>query len=248
MSQAALIVAALITDSVPIFANSVPATQPKVPQILPLDDSDAGFRQIFDGKTLEGWDGDPAYWRVENGELVGEVTALNPLKRNSFIIWRGGEPKNFELKAEYRISELGNSGINYRSTETNGTRWVLRGPQADIDGQNGGTGQNYEEGGRGLLAHRGDVTYIATGSSPQVIAVLGASDELKAFIKVDDWNTYHLIVRGDLMLHVLNGHIMSEVIDDDRINRKSKGLIGVQVHVGPPMKVEYRHVLLRTLD
>jgi hypothetical protein len=243
-----MVLAALFPAWVPLFANSVPGTPPKLPQILPLDDSDTGFRQIFDGKTLDGWDGDPAYWRAENGELVGEVTAVNLLKRNNFIIWRGGKPKNFELKAEYRISELGNSGINYRSVETLGTRWALRGPQADIDGQNGGTGQNYEEGGRGLLALRGDVTYIATGSSPQIIAMLGTSDELKTFIKVNDWNRYHLIVRGDLMIHVLNGHIMSEVIDDDRLNHRFKGLVGVQVHVGPPMKVEYRHVLLRTLD
>jgi 3-keto-disaccharide hydrolase len=238
----------LFTASIPLLAHSVPETPPKVPQILPLNDSDTGFRQIFDGKTLDGWDGDPAYWRAEDGELVGEVTEFKLLKRNSFIIWRGGKPKNFELKTEYRISELGNSGINYRSVETSGSRWVLRGPQADIDGQNSFSGQNYEEGGRTVLALRGDVTYIATGSNPRVVATLGTSDELKTFIKVNDWNRYHLIVRGNLMIHVLNGHIMSEVIDDDRINRRFMGLIGVQVHVGPPMKVEYRHVLLKTLD
>jgi hypothetical protein len=238
----------LLAASAPLFAQSALETRPKLQQILPLNDSDSGFRQIFDGKTLDGWDGDPAYWRAEDGELVGEVTASNLLKRNSFIVWRGGRPKNFELKADYRISEFGNSGINYRSVETSGTRWSLRGPQADIDGQNIGTGQNYEEGGRALLALRGDVTYIATGSNPQVIATLGTSDELKTFIKVNDWNSYQLIVRGNLMIHVLNGHIMSEVIDDDRINRRFKGLIGVQVHVGPPMKVEYRHILLKTLD
>ena len=118
------------------------------------------------------------------------MTALNLLKRNNFIIWRGGKPRNFELKAEYLISEFGNSGFN---------------------------------------------------------AVLKLA-ALKTLIRVDDWNSYHLIVRGDLMIHALNGHIMSEVIDDDRINRRSKGLIGVQVHVGPPMKVEYRRVLLKTLD
>jgi hypothetical protein len=242
-----MILASLMA-SVSFFAHSAPDTPLQVAQILPLDDSDTGFRQIFDGKTLDGWDGDPAYWRVEDGELVGEVTASNLLKRNSFIVWRGGKPKNFELKAEYRISEFGNSGINYRSVDTRGIRWALRGPQADIDGQNSFTGQNYEEGGRTVLARPGEVTYIATRSNPQVIASLGTPDELKTFIRVNDWNSYHLIVRGNLMIHILNGHLMSEVIDDDRINRRFKGLIGVQVHVGPPMKVEYRHVLLKTLD
>jgi hypothetical protein len=229
--------------SVSLFAHSLP----EPPQKGTLDASDKGFKRIFDGKTLDGWDGDPAYWRVEDGELVGEVTPSNLLGHNSFIIWRGGKPSDFELKAEYRISELGNSGINYRSVGTRGTRWVLRGPQADIDGQNGGTGQNYEEGGRGLLAHRGDLTHIATDSEPQVIASLGTTDDLKAFIKVADWNSYHLIVRGNLMIHILNGHLMSEVIDDDKTNRRLKGLIGLQVHVGPPMKIEYRGVLLKTL-
>jgi hypothetical protein len=245
---ALVIVGPLFMASHPLFAHSVVETPPKVRQLLPVDDSDTGFKQIFDGKTLDGWDGDPAYWRAEDGELVGEVTASNLLKRNSFIIWRGGKPKNFELKAEYRISEFGNSGINYRSVETGGTRWALRGPQADIDGQNSYTGQNYEEGGRTVLARRGDVTYIATGTNPQVIASLGTSDDLETYIKVNDWNSYHLIVRGNLMVHVLNGHIMSEVIDGDRINRRFRGLIGVQVHVGPPMKVEYRRVLLKTLN
>ena len=238
----------LLTASGLLFARSALKTAPRVSQILPLDDSDTGFRPIFDGMTLHGWDGDPTYWRAEDGELIGEVTAFNRLKHNSFIIWRGGKPKNFELKAEYRISEFGNSGINYRSVEIQGSPWVLRGPQADIDGQNLYTGQNYEEGGRAVLARRGDAVHIATGSDPQIIAALGTAEELEAFIKVSDWNKYHLIVRGNLMIHILNGHIVSEVIDDDRINRRFRGLIGVQVHVGPPMKVEYRHILLKTLN
>ncbi|RYF68390.1 MAG: DUF1080 domain-containing protein, partial [Cytophagaceae bacterium] len=56
-----------------------------------------GFVQIFDGKTLNGWEGDPTYWRVENGALVGEITPSTLLKTNSFIIWKGGEPADFEF-------------------------------------------------------------------------------------------------------------------------------------------------------
>jgi hypothetical protein len=234
----------------PLGAQSFPLAPPAGPQIYPtpLVNDDAGFHAIFDGKTLKGWDGDPTYWRVEDGKLVGEVTPQTLLKQNSFIIWRGGAPKNFELKAEYRISEHGNSGINYRSVEIPGTKWLLRGYQADIDGENLYTGQNYEERGRTFLAQRGDVSHIAAGAKAQVIARLDSSDALKAFIKVGDWNRYHLIVRGNLMIHILNGHIMSEVIDDDTANRTFEGLIGVQVHVGPPMKIEYRKFLLKNLD
>jgi hypothetical protein len=221
---------------------------PPGPQIYPhpLVDSNEGFQPIFDG-TLKNWHGDPQYWRVENGILVGEVTPGNLLKQNSFLIWRGGAPKDFELKAEFRISEHGNSGINYRSVEISGTKWLLRGYQADIDGADKYTGQNYEERGRTFLAMRGQVTHVdASGST--VIANLGSADELKAFIRPNDWNQYHLIIHGNLLIHILNGHIMSEVIDDDTVNRKFEGLIGVQVHVGPPMKIEYRSILLKPLQ
>lgn len=223
------------------FAPSPPAqTYPR-----PLVDTNEGFQPIFDG-TLKDWDGDPQYWRVENGVLIGEVTPANLLKQNSFLIWRGGTPKDFELKAEFRISEHGNSGINYRSVEFPGTKWLLKGYQADIDGADKYTGQNYEERGRTFLAMRGQVTHVDNNGST-VIATFGTPDELKAFIHANDWNNYHLIVRGNLLIHILNGHIMSEVIDDDVANRKFEGLIGVQVHVGPPMKIEYRSILLKPL-
>jgi hypothetical protein len=224
-----------------------PFAPPPGPQTYPhpLADTDAGFQPIFDG-TLKNWDGDPQYWRIENKILIGEVTPNNLLKQNSFLIYRGSTPKDFELKAEFRISDHGNSGINYRSVEIPNTKWLLRGYQADIDGADKYTGQNYEERGRTFLAMRGQVTHVDS-SGPTVIANLGTADELKAFIHPNDWNQYHIIVRGNLLIHILNGHIMSEVIDDDIANRKFEGLIGVQVHVGPPMKIEYRSILLKPL-
>ena len=233
----------------PAVPSPFPLAPPPGPQIYPtpLNDSNDGFVSIFNGTSLDGWDGDPRYWRVEDHEIVGEVTPATLLKQNNFLIWRGGAPTNFELKAEFRISSGGNSGINYRSAEIPGTKWLMRGYQADIDGANKYTGQNYEERGRTFLAPRGTVTYVATGEKPQVIASLGSADDLKAFIKNGDWNEYHLIVRGNVLIHILNGHVMCEVIDDDTVNRTMSGLIGVQVHVGPPMKIEYRTFLLKTL-
>ncbi|HEX8142424.1 MAG TPA: DUF1080 domain-containing protein [Pyrinomonadaceae bacterium] len=212
---------------------------------------EAGFEPIFDGRTLNGWEGDSKYWRVENGSLVGEVTPQTILKSNSFIIWRGGLTRDFELKVEYRISARGNSGINYRSVEVPGEPRALRGYQADIDGpaRNAGdlrhTGQNYEERGRTFLARRGQAVRLEEGKTPALIATLGDAKELAAFIKNDDWNEYHLIARGNVLVHILNGHTMSMVIDDDAKQRRSDGLLGVQVHVGPPMKVEYRNFRLK---
>jgi len=151
------------------------------------------------------------------------------------------------LKAEYRISALGNSGINYRSVELPDLRWALRGYQADIEGPDRFTGQNYEERGRGFLAVRGQINRVEEGNLSLVLGQVGDPRDLQSFIKKEDWNEYHLIVRGNVLIHILNGHVMCVVIDDDVKNRRFDGLIGVQVHEGPPMKVEYRHIRLKTL-
>ncbi len=226
--------------------------------------SNDGFVQIFDGKTLTGWEGDTTYWRVENGNLVGEITPSTLLKTNSFIIWRGGRPADFELTLEFKITKTGNSGINYRSVEFEGVPHALKGSQADIDGANRYTGQNYEERGRTTLAYRGEkVTVKALENSSDslrahiksnawtertVTGSLGNSDTLQTKIHAEDWNTCHLIIKGNHLQHFINGILMSDVTDNDTVNRKSEGLLGVQVHVGPPMRVEYRNIRLKQLQ
>ncbi|GAB3640919.1 3-keto-disaccharide hydrolase [Spirosoma arcticum] len=224
-----------------------------------------GFVKIFDGKTLKGWEGDPTYWRVENGNLVGEITPATLLKTNSFIVWQGGEPGDFEFTGEFNITADGNSGINYRSDRLTDVPFALRGYQADIDGKNRYTGQNYEERKRTTLAYRGQKTTIPayTGeATPEAVRAkvsknawggltvtgsLGSSDSLKTLIKSEDWNKFHLIVKGNHLQHFINGVLMSDVTDEDTVNGKAKGLLGVQVHVGPPMKVQYRNLMLKQL-
>jgi len=224
-----------------------------------------GFVKIFDGKTLDNWQGDPKYWRVENGHLVGEVTPTTLLKNNTFIIWQGGQPADFELKLEFRIAEAGNSGINYRSEKVDTIPFALRGYQADIDGKIRYTGQNYEEKKRTTLAYRGEKARVTSQENPdtpgslranvaknawqsrEILESLGDLDELKTNIKSEDWNEAHLIIKGNSLQHYINGVLMSEVIDDDTVNRTSSGFLGVQVHVGPPMKVEYRNIRLKNL-
>lgn len=211
---------------------------------LALDDY-AGFTSIFDGQTLKGWDGDPGFWRVADGAIVGESTAEKPLKTNTFLIWRIGQPKDFELKLDYRINAT-NSGVQYRSAElTEVGKWVLKGYQADIDFQNTYTGQLYEERGRGFLALRGQMTHLQAGKK-QLIADLRSGDELKGLIKANDWNQLHIIARGNQLTHILNGQLMAKVIDDDAQHRALGGLLGFQMHVGPPMKVEFRNIWLKT--
>jgi hypothetical protein len=216
----------------------------------------SGFEPIFDG-TMKNWDGDPAYWKAENGVLVGETTAENALKENTFVIWRGGEPADFELKLEFRMSST-NSGIQFRSQHVPpGTaqgnssvqgKWVLKGYQADIDFNNQFTGMIYEERGRGFLMQRGQAVYIGADGSKKVVGNLErAADELKAAIKPGDWNNVHLIARGNTLVNIVNGQVMAVIVDDDAKGRAMKGLLGFQIHVGPPMKIEFKNVALKKL-
>src|SRR5215217_651143 len=145
-----------------------------------------GFVKIFDGKTLNGWDADTSFWRVENGVIVGQVFPEKPIKTNTFLIWKDGQPADFEFKAEYRISPEGNSGVQYRSEELKDIRYALKGYQADIDGADQYTGQNYEERGRGFLAMRGQKVILKANEKPVITGTVGNSDSLKALIKKDD--------------------------------------------------------------
>ncbi len=213
-----------------------------------VPDDNTGFVPIFDGKTLENWDGEPGFWRVEDGVLTGETTAEKQLKLNTFIIWRGGTTADFEFKAEFRLTETANSGVQYRSTALPDVgKYVLKGYQADMDGRVNYTGMLYEERGRGFVAPRGQFVRMAEGGTPKLIGSPGDSDSLKSVIKVADWTQIHIIARGVVITHVINGRVMSMCIDEDAKGRAMEGLLGLQLHVGPPMKVEFRNILLKKL-
>jgi hypothetical protein len=245
-------IAVVLSLAIATLAEQQPAG-PYVPKQSdrpePLDSDEPGFQAIFDGKTLAGWEGNPTYWRAENGSLIGEITPASVIKSNTFIIWRGGSPRDFELKLDVRITPDGNSGINYRSAVINDTvtpdnKFAMRGYQCDIDGRKRYTGNNYEEKGRLFLALRGQLTHVVGGRPPIILSSAGYADELAAAL-TEDWNSVHLIARNNLLTHIINGRIMTVVIDDDVAKRPVDGLIGVQVHVGPPMKVEYRNIRLK---
>jgi hypothetical protein len=200
------------------------------------------------------------------------------LKRNSFIIWRGGsrppkfasaneggEVSDFELIAEYRITTNGNSGINYRSDEVPGIPFALRGYQGDIDGMDEKpyTGMNYEERRRTTLAKRGQKVTLPplidadslqkhiddnVWTASVVGGSLGSEDSLKSIIRdAGEWNEYRILAVGNHLQHFINGVLVCDVTDNDPVNVRLSGLIGVQVHVGPPMKVEYRNFRLRNI-
>lgn len=208
------------------------------------DDVEAGFKPIFNGKTLEGWDGNPKFWRVEDGAITGETTKENPTNGNTFIIWRQGELDDFELKLKFRIVG-GNSGIQFRSKEP--SQWVIAGYQADFDAAGGWTGTLYEERGRGVLAKRGSKVVISSEGKPQATGETTPEKTIVESIKKEDWNDYHIIAQGNHLVLKVNGLVTADVTDNDANRRALSGLLALQLHAGPPMKVQFKDIRLKRL-
>jgi hypothetical protein len=244
----------------------------------PIDFNDhAGWIQMFDGSTLNNWDGDFSYWKVENGAIVAESTCEKPTG-TIYIIWKGGTAADFEMKVEMKgEGALINSGIQYRGailpprpaaapgpargpqgpcpsgqprgvppSRESQAKWDMLGAQFDFDGRNNYTGQFYEQAtGRGIIAWRGQVVHTEEGKAPRLLATLGDKDELGGYVKIDDWNQLHIIARGNTMTHIVNGHVMSVLIDDDATKFRKDGLIGFEIESFG--KINIRNIWLKKL-
>ncbi len=259
-------------------AGRAPGSPFSQPEPIQFEDHE-GWTQIFDGKTLNGWDGTPDVWHVENGAIVGVSSDQHPSGTTN-IIWRGGEPANFALKVEMKLEGAGaNGGIQYRSLnvppkprqisperlaamtpeqkqrmqqmEALGqkyAKWNLTGYQADFDFGNKYTGQLYEQGtGRGIIAWRGQMVETEAGKKKRLLAALGSSDELKAFLKPGEWNQYEVIADGNTLMHILNGHVMSVLVDTDPQFSQAKGLIAFEIEGGGDLKISHRNVWIKKL-
>lgn len=203
-------------------------------------------QELFNGKDLTGWDGDPAVWSVKDGVITGQTKAESPLKNNEFLIWKGGDVKDFKLTLQYKIKG-GNSGIQYRSKVLDPKKWIVGGYQADIDSGPTYSGILYEERERGILAKRGEQVTIDRNGK-KTMETVGDAAELQKAIHTDDWNDYVVEVRGTRMKHTINGKLMSETIDRDQKERDKSGVLALQVHAGPPMTIQFRNIRLETLE
>ena len=208
-----------------------------------------GEQSLFNGKDLEGWDGNPLHWSVEDGAIVGVNTKENPTKGNTFLIWKGGNLKDFDLTLECKI-DSGNSGIQYRSFIKPGEHdgWRIGGYQADFESGDKYSGICYGEAFRGILCMRGDRTTLSRDQSGKLVKSvekIGETTKLGLSIKKKDWNTYRIVADGFRFEHYINGEKMCELIDDDEKERRAEGLLAFQVHAGPPMKVYFRNIVLK---
>jgi hypothetical protein len=208
---------------------------------------EAGFKPIFDGKTLDGWKSPSMnYWSVRDGAITARSTRRNPCKTNQFLLWQLGRLDDFELKLKYRITgtQAANSGIQIRSHVEKDGHAV--GYQADIDLAGRYAGALYDERGRGMLAERGQKTMIASDGK-MAHSPLGDSDALMTNIKKNDWNDYHIIARGSRIVLKVNNMVTAEVVDGDQKNADRSGALALQLHSGPPMTVQFKDIQLKRL-
>jgi len=275
-----LLSASLAAQSVPPGLESPPAGppetgphgekligMPRFHQPAPYDiDEHTGFKQIFDGKTLSGWDADTTIWRVENGLMVGETLTGKP-RGNNYIVYRGDKTRDFDLKLQMKIEKGGGGGIQYRSLT--GVPWtrsqppgvapydlkfMMTGPQADfwfpVTAQTAVfTGQWYSENTmQGILAWRGQVTEALPGQTNRLVASISDIRALGGYVKVNEWNDYEIIARGGVMMHIMNGQLMAVFIDDnkDSVNNQP-GYIGFEIE-SEPCRISVRDIWLRSFD
>lgn len=210
--------------------------------------------QLFNGKDLTGWEGMANLWSVKDGAITGQTTPENPTKGNTFLIWKGGDVSDFELTFQYKITgddakKSGNSGIQYRSKIVDPANFVLSGYQADFETGTTYSGILYEEKGRGILAQRGQQVTLTSGDNPKkptitVTGETGKSADIQAAIKQGDWNDYKVTAKGGHLQHFINGKLAVDVKDETAEGAKS-GVLGLQLHAGPPMTVQFKNLELK---
>ncbi|MDP4624593.1 MAG: DUF1080 domain-containing protein [Akkermansiaceae bacterium] len=211
--------------------------------------------QLFNGKDLSGWEGSPKFWSVEDGVITGTTTAENLTKANTFLIWQDGQPSDFTLTLKYKMTPgddkmFTNSGVQYRSHIIDPANFVVGGYQADFEYGDNYSGILFEEKGRGILAKRSQQVVITQGEKPakpiiEVTGETGKSEDIQAAINKDGWNEYRIVAEGNHVQHFINDKLTVDVTDKTA-EAPEKGVIALQLHVGPPMKVQFKDLVLTT--
>ena len=202
-----------------------------------------GFKRLFNGSDLKGWDGPSGSWRIEDSSLTWESTLENPLKDWPYLIWAGGQPENFELLVDFRVSALANSGVNFRSKKID-ENWGLGGYQADITGDERYTGTIYRDHPLRTRIFRGQ-SGVESAQGELKVTTFGDAAELQSkTYHPAEWNRIRVICQGPKISYYLNGVLMSELIDNGPDSSR-KGFIAFQMHQGPPMKIQYKNIYLK---
>lgn len=201
-----------------------------------------GFVNLFNGRNLNGWNGDPQYWSVEEGAITGKTDGT--LKMNRFLTWTGSTIRNFDLRVKVKVSAGGNSGLQYRGTcRPDLGLDIVTGYQCDIVANVPEyNGMLYEERGRRILSHTGEQVIVAPDGQPWIVGRM----PVKEFAP-DEWHDYRVLVEGNHHQHWIDGQQTADLIDFDESGRALEGVLAVQVHVGPAMTIQFKDFRIKHL-
>ncbi len=233
--------------SIPCFAD--PASK-DAPEEKP------GMTSLFTGLNLNGWEGDPQLWTVAGGKIRGETTRENAAKGNTFLVWREGVVKDFELRLSFRSNNTNNSGIQYRSKRITDAsaknNWVVRGYQFEVRNENvlpSVSGFIFDEGGkRGRLCLVGERASNNSVGKKEVAETFLDADGYKKIMRLDDWNDVVIIAKGNQISHYLNGSLIVDFTDNNSLHAANEGVLALQLHAGNPMWVEFKNIRLRKIE
>jgi len=222
------------------------------PRPAPAEAKD--MQSLFNGKDLSGWEGDPRLWSVKDGCLRGETTAENPAQGNTFIIWKGGTLRDFDLRLTFRMNASNNSGIQYRSrhiTDNNvRNKWVVRGYQHELRNETklpSVSGFIYDEGGkRGRVCLVGEQAVCGADGKKEISGTLIDQAEFDKLFKLDDWNDVVILAKGNHLQHYMNNRLILDFTDNDPAGFK-EGILALQLHAGRPMWVEFKNIRVKEL-
>jgi hypothetical protein len=227
--------------------------------------AESGFKPIFNGKDLSGWEGRKPFWSVRDGAITGQTRDEKDLPSNTFLVWQGGEPANFELRLKFKLTgenekKQANSGVQYRSRIIDPMTFVVGGYQADID-TGRYIGMLYEERGRGILMQPGQKIRIGAAgdvksgkskqgkqkASVETVSTVTTPEALAAAYTFGEWSELRIVAQGNHVQHFVNGKLTADVTDNDPALAPNSGVLALQLHKGPPMTVQFKDIQLKTL-
>ena len=245
---------------------TLPTESPGMGQAMASLEPDAdGFISMFNGTDLTGWDGLENYWSVKDGAI--QVVETPEQNVQACLVWMDSveNPEkydNFELHVSFRwLSRSGNSGVQFRGIMDNEQTKHIAGYQPDLDGSNSYNGALYDErsangrhsspvGGPHMGPRGYKITYPADGGAGIAEPLEDSPQELAEIVNASgsgQWNDMTILADGPRIVISINGHVMSEVIDEYPTARKD-GLIGFQQHAGQPMILQFKDVKIKFLD
>src|SRR5688572_16217852 len=245
MMHRCLTLLAVLSLSTPVLADDVRTPPPEA----------GDTKALFNGKDLTGWDGDPRLWSAKDGALRGETTKDNAAKGNTFLIWKGGAVKDFDLRLSFRMNAANNSGIQYRSKHvTEGkvsNAWVVRGYQHELRNEKKFPNTSsfiYDEGGkRGRMCQVGERAVWTADGKKDVKETFVTQEAFDKLMKLDDWNDVVIVAKGKNVKHYLNGQLVVDFTDEDPKLALSEGVLALQLHAGAPMWVEFKNIRLKQI-